>query len=557
MFGTIRKHQTWLWAIIITLTIISFVIFFSPYSKMNDRQGRANYGSINGEKVSQEAYAKAYNEVHLRYFMLSGRWPDQDAQRTGFDPMRETYQWLLLVQKLDKLDIHASMDAVAQTARAMIQPFQRMGVKTPQEFFQQVLAPKGIGPEDFQRFVQHYLGIQELISTFGVGGKLVTQKEVESLYQREHQEISTEAVVFSASNYLAAVKVTPETIAQYYSNNLAAYRIPDRVQVSYVKWPVSNYLAAAEAELVKTNFEAIIEANFQKLGTNYFPDAKTPEATKAKIREELIRSRALLDARKLAYDFAGPLFDMNPLRAENLELVAKTNGLKVVLSAPFEREAAPAELNVGPDFTKQAFARTADDPFAGPLVGEDGVYVIALAKKIPSEIPALDTIRDRVTSDYKFAQAAQLARQAGTIFRSSLTNALAQGKTFAAAVTEAGQKPVVLPPLSLSTRSLDSDIEQQVGLNQIKQLAFGTAPGKISEFQPTMAGGIILFVRAKLPLDESKMRADLPNFVTYVRQSRQQEAFNDWFRKEAEKGLRDTPVFQTKPPVMSPGAAKS
>jgi len=42
MFGTIRKHQTWLWAIIITLTIISFVIYFGPQSRVS--QGRADRG---------------------------------------------------------------------------------------------------------------------------------------------------------------------------------------------------------------------------------------------------------------------------------------------------------------------------------------------------------------------------------------------------------------------------------------------------------------------------------------------------------------------------------
>jgi hypothetical protein len=37
-----------------------------------------------------------------------------------------------------------------------------------------------------------------------------------------------------------------------------------------------------------------------------------------------------------------------------------------------------------------------------------------------------------------------------------------------------------------------------------------------------------------------------------VRQSRQNEAFNEWFRKEAEKGLRDTPLNKPQtPPAMS------
>ena len=60
MFGTIRKHQTWLWAIIITLTIISFVIFFSPYTQMdNSRDSRTDFGSVLGRKVSRQDYINA------------------------------------------------------------------------------------------------------------------------------------------------------------------------------------------------------------------------------------------------------------------------------------------------------------------------------------------------------------------------------------------------------------------------------------------------------------------------------------------------------------------
>ena len=55
---------------------------------------------------------------------------------------------------------------------------------------------------------------------------------------------------------------------------------------------------------------------------------------------------------------------------------------------------------MGPDFATKAFARTPEDPFAGPIVGLDAVYVVALNKKLPSEIPTLDQIRDQVVKDY-------------------------------------------------------------------------------------------------------------------------------------------------------------
>ena len=67
-------------------------------------------------------------------------------------------------------------------------------------------------------------------------------------------------------------------------------------------------------------------------------------------------------------------------------------------------------------------------------------------------------------------------------------------------------------------------------------------------------------MKEKLPLDEAKMNATLPAFANYVRQNRQNEAFNDWFRKEAEKGLRETPLARPPAPASmgsAPNAKKS
>ena len=561
MFGTIRKHQTWLWAIIITLTIISFVIFFSPVSKMNNtRGGPVNLGSINGERVSQEEFVKARREIYLRYFFMSGgRWPGDDAKKMGFDPERETYQWLLLIQKEEQLGIHIGSDVVAQIAKNMLSQFQKDGVTSPAIFVQKVLQPQGLQVEDFERFVRHYVGIQELIATIGLSGELVTPQEAKALYEREHQELATEAVFFSVSNYLASVTATPEAISQFYTNRQADYRLKDRVQVSYVRFGISNFLAAAEAELMKTNLAEIVEANYQRLGTNYFRDAKTPEEAKTKIREELIRGRALGEARKKALEFAGPLFDMKPVRAENLEALARTKGLNVSLSSPFDREEGPKELEVGPDFLKAAFKLTPDEPFAGPLIGKDGAYVIALNKKIPSEIPPLEQIRAQVTADYKYNQAMTLAKAAGVAFHKTLTNGLAQGKSFSAICADSKLKPVELPPFSLSTRSLP-EVEDHVSLdgrNGLKQIAFSTPPGKASDFYPTSDGGLILYVKSRLPQDVAKMSAELPGFVASVRQNRQNEAFNEWFRKEMEKGLRDTPLARQQQPGLPSGSGRS
>jgi len=561
MFGTIRKHQTWLWAVIITLTVISFVVYFSPYSKMNNGGGRSggNYGSINGQKVTSQQYANAYREVDLHFFLTSGHWLNEDRKRSETDVEREVYNWLLLTQKQEQLGIHVSDEAAADMARQMIRPFERMGISSPTMFIEKVLPQKGLDVSDFERYLRHFVGIQELISTFGLSGKLITPQEAKSLYEREHQEVATAGVFFTATNYMAAVSVTPEVLGQFYSNRVATYMVPDRVQVSYVRFASSNFLSQAQQEL-GTNLSELVEANLQRLGTNVttmFPEAKTPEDKQAKVREHILQQRSLADAAQKANDFAHTLIDNQSAKLGSFQEIAKTNGLAVEVTAPFDRVDGPKGLDVGPDFGKAAFGLSAEEPFAGPFMGQDSAYVIAFDKKIPHEIPPLDRIRDQVVADFKRTQAIQLARQAGTSFYESLTNKLAQGAAFTNICAEAHITPMTLPPFSISTRDLPA-VENLASLNQIKQAAFSTTPGKVSPFEPTSEGGMILYVQAKLPLDQGKVDADMPRYLASLRSSRQSEAFNDWLRREAEKGLRDTPIGRpTPPPAMGSGTAKS
>ncbi len=559
MFGTIRKHQNWLWIVIITVIVISFVIYFSPYSKMNSGGRRAGaYGTIYGEKITDQQYRDAYREADLHsFFMSRGHWLSEDKKRSEEDLQREIYQWILLTWEQERLGIHVDEDAIAEYARQAVRSFEQAGVTSPKLFIERILQPHGLQVNDFERYVRHYIGIQELVATVGLGGRLLTPQEAKNLYERDHQETAAAAAFFSASNYLAAVTVTPQAVSQFYSNRVANYGIPERVVVSYVRFNVTNFLPQAEADL-STNLNDIVEANFQRLGTNaalVFPQAKTPEEIKAKIKEQVIHRQALTLAGHKANEFARVLFDLQPVRAANLDQLARTNGLTTGLTAPFDRDQEPKGLDVGSDFTKAAFGLNPEDPFGGPIAGQDGVYVIALQNRMPYEIPPLDQIRDRVESDYRLVQAHLRAQEEARNFYQTLTNGVAQGKAFTNICAEAKVKMVEVPPFSISTSSLP-EVEELVSLDQLKQAAFSTQPGKASLPLRTADGSMILFVKARLPVDLARMQTDMPAYVNAVRRSRQQEAFDAWFRHEAEAGFRDTPLNRP-PPSQIGQAAKS
>jgi SurA-like N-terminal domain len=545
-----RKHSAWLWWVIIAAIIITFVWWGSSPSSRNGPGGPGNLGRIDGEIITPTAFAETRREVELMYFFANGTWPDRAGAKSGFDLERETYYRLVINRRQQEMGVHVSEEALARLASDRLRSMNRGKPWPPEDFARQVLAPQGLDFHDLERFLRHEIGLQQLASVIGLGGELVTPQEVRNLYEREHQELQTQVAFFSATNYLASVTPKPEQIGQFFTNQMSRYHLPERLQVNYVKFPVSNFLVEAVAKINEnTNLNEILEAVYQQRGTNYYSDAKSPEEAKQRILKEEQEGLALEFARKKALEFANTLYAREPMRAENLITMAKEAGLTPLVTPPFDRDEPPAGLDVRADFLKAAFALNAEEPFSQTIAGADGVYLISLNKTLPSEIPSLESIRDRVTQDYRFVEAMQLARQAAMKFDVTATNSLAGGKSFSDVCAAAGVTPLSPPPFSLSTRTLAA-IQSHVSLPQFKQAAFSLTPGHMSPLQPCNDGAFVVFLQAKLPLNETQWTADQPAFTRSVRQARRSEAFNYWFNQQFAKIRPGIPYFQ-QPPQLS------
>jgi hypothetical protein len=91
-----------------------------------------------------------------------------------------------------------------------------------------------------------------------------------------------------------------------------------------------------------------------------------------------------------------------------------------------------------------------------------------------------------------------------------------------------------------------------MALPQYVQIAFNTPVGKASDFSFTRDGGVVIFPREELPVDQAKMAADLPDFLRFVRQQRSQEAVELWFQREASEALGNIPALQREAPSRPP-----
>jgi hypothetical protein len=536
-----------LWLIIVTLTIISFLYWGASPAARYDHGHSGGYGTIYGHAVTREMYVQAQQQFRLYYWMRSGSFPEKSETFKRDDMERETYVRLMLTQKAKDLGVSVSEDAVVVAANEFLLSLGRNGQPVPlEEVNKRILEPEGLTLTDLQNFLRSDLVIQQLVQTLGLSGSFVTPQEAGLLYDREHQEVAAQAVFFSVSNYLAQVAITPAAVADFYQKNQAGYREPDRVQVNYVAFEVTNYFSAAEQKIGRTNLDAQVETVFRQHGLEAVPGAKTTEEAKLKIRQALLQQEAAVETRQQANEFASELFAQEPVKADNLTTFAKTKKVTLHSTKPFDANSGPEEITAS-SFTKEAFKLNAEMPFAGPVAvpsanAPETYYVIGLAAQLPSAIPPLEQIRARVTLDFEFYEAALLVQRAGTNFFATATGQMAAGKTFAQAAAAAGLAPTVLSPFSLSSSDVP-EAGERAEIGQLKRAAFTTAPGHVANFLQTQDGGFVLFVQSLQPVDQAKKTADQAQFLNQVRRGRQNEAFNLWLESEANRELRSTPVF--------------
>lgn len=542
MIGTIRRHSAWLWWVVATLTIISFIWWGASPGTRNGGGRNAGYGSLYGKPVTRDEFNDAQREFDIYWWRRNGDFPTAAANRTDLD--EGTYERLILKAKAKELGIHVSEEQVAAAANEFLSSLGRDRQAVPMNaFLDRILTPAGLTAADFQRYLAGNVAVDQLIQTMGLSGELVTPQEAGQIFDRENQEVSAQAVFFSGSNYFSQVTITPSVIQAFYTNHMAIYREPDRVQVNYLEYDLTNYLKQVTQKLGETNITARVDAAYAQNGRELVPDATSPAEAKVKIREMVVRQAAAAMAADEAKQFLATLFAMEQPMPEDLVKLARKQGLPVHTTAPFSAADGPEEFPAPAELTQTAFKLNADSPFSTrPIVGAEAVYIIGLDRRIPSAIPSLDQIHGRVVSDYQNHEAAVKAREACTNFYFSASVQMASGKTFAQTAMAAGLTPFALKPFSLSSPAIP-EAEGKAQVNEVKSAAFTTQPGHLSHVEPTAQGAFVLYVQSLLPVDEALKKSELPDYLAQLRRQRQIEAFNAWMNAEMNREIRNTPIY--------------
>ena len=546
MIGTIRKHSKWLWWFIAGITIISFVFFMGsgPARNRGGAGGDGNYGTIYNHVVTDLEYQQAQKDFELYYLLNEGTWPEK-AHVSDLDEEKQIYGNLMLAEKAKTLGVSVSeAEAANSAANVLASPVlsravgNRTGKPLTMDQFEELIKSHELTAADFEHYVRTRMMIEQMQLAMGLSGSLITPREASAVYDQEHATVSTEALFFSASNYLDQVHATPAAVAGFFTNYMADYREPDRVQVNYVWFNITNYIEQSKAEWAKTNFDQVVNDDYNHMDPSQMADAKTPEAAKAKIRDILIKQRAYADVSKVAEDFLTTLYANT-----NFPAAAKQLGVVMRTSAPFSVEGDDEDFANAPDVAKTAFTLTSDSPYSGAIPGGDGIYVIGLAAQLPSAMPAFADIQPRVVRDYETIQATTLARTAGTNFWLASSIQVSTGKTLAQIAVAKGLSTVMPAPFSLSSSDIP-EIGDLVDVDTFKQVAFHVAPGHVSPLISTRDGGFVLYVKSISPPDAATKAAELPEYTQQLRRQREGEAFQLWANTEASHVFPGIPALQ-------------
>lgn len=560
MFNFIRKHQK-LALTFIGLVIISFVLFFTDLQQLGSTYDNVDFGSIAGESIEREEFVTAYRETMLRYFLMRGQWMSaQDLLRFGVNAEEEARERLFLIRKMEEMGLHPSNEAMVKwvTSLPIFQSPTDDGFR--KEYYDQVVSEslprQGFRKRDFDNFVRHEIGLAQLNAVYGMSGRLTPPGEAALKYRRENENLKVEIAFFSSSKYQDQIQPAPEAIATYYTNNLANYRIPEKLELKYVEFGSDSFQEAALEKLNEAGeLEELVQSTYETRGADSFkkPDgtAMSEEEAKASVREEYQTQRATQLASEAAADFSKKLFQIQPVVKANLITAAEAEGLTVKTTPAFDSTRGPAGLNLPFDFPQTAFALSEEEPFTLPIVQGNKTYFFAFERRIPSRIPPLEEVEAKAKQDYIKEEAISFARQQAEAFLTALTSE--EGGTFAEKA-DADEKVTLAQPEAFTTgATFISGLQGNATTSEVKDAALALEVGSLSEAKNTRNGAMIVKLVSREPATEESVTENLDTQLERLRQTRAFESFDAWLTRE----MIEAKVMAPAPPVVEESSESS
>jgi len=238
------------------------------------------------------------------------------------------------------------------------------------------------------------------------------------------------------------------------------------------------------------------------------------------------RTDALQKLGDAAWAFAQAVVD----KGSDFSGVAKKQGAQLSESAFFTASQPDPALAKIPALATTAFRLSADYPSSDVVESPNGYYVLHLDETRPSRQLSFEEAKDGVVAQLKKDQASQLMQTKANEVRNRILADVKAGKSFADAALDAGASAESIPPFSLSDASKMDVPDAQA----IIQNAVSLPDGGLSEFVSTDAGGLLVYMSGREPVDKNAFIMEEALVKEQFLRQQQMGAFLEWMRLRKE-----------------------
>jgi len=196
---------------------------------------------------------------------------------------------------------------------------------------------------------------------------------------------------------------------------------------------------------------------------------------------------------------------------------------------PFPPSAPDPKIPQALAFLDAIFRLTPQNPDSEPVQDEEtGSYYIAhLQQIVPSKQLTLAEARPQIIEQLKNSRAQEEIAAKAREVRDKIQTAMTAGKSFADAAKAGGQTVETYPPFSFAEPDLDKEDAREVTLTAAEM-----KDGALSDFVPTEAGGVLVHLDKREPIDPKKFETDRALFEPEFKDQHVDVVFAEWLRKQ-------------------------
>ncbi|MGH8021076.1 MAG: hypothetical protein ACREIA_22900 [Opitutaceae bacterium] len=474
--SSLQKHIKLMMVLLLIAVIVPFVFVIGNTPGLGQGDRKTKSVDLFGVPFTTDADRQSFfADGQLSFYLTVGQ-PYYDPNQVQL----HAFSRAASLQLADKLGIPQPTEEqkteFIRTLPAFIGQDGNFDASAYASFRDNMTANPQISPGRVSRVISEDWRIDQAEQLLG-GPGYVLVGEVENALARADTRWSVSTATLDLEKIETPAQPAEEELRAWFDSHPGNYRIPERVKVSYVRFPASEFASRVELK------DEDIVAYFEQNKARYAPpppqvaEGETPpppaEVKLADVRDrvvaDLTAARARTLAEKAAADFAYLLFDRKITPGtEAFDQVVAAQNLKLESPPPFSADESPASTGWTAQVVGEAFRLGENRAVSDPMTSGGDSFVLFFEERIPSTDAEFFAVRDRVLAEVVANKRNESINARGEELRTRITDAVKSGTSFTDAAKDAALEAKQWENFSL--RELPEDIDYSI-LSRLEDLA--------------------------------------------------------------------------------------